>query len=100
MFHHPDHLFLRPPLRNIPPFLVKIQGYAAIPYKRRQRNKGGKAAAGNAQGIEAEIPQAPPNIRTRKRVDEPMRRGVAPANAAVRKNRDAAGRGIGAESGA
>jgi hypothetical protein len=61
----------------------------------------------HAQGIEAEIPQAPPDIRTRKRVDEPMRRGVAPANAAVRKKRgtaiaaparDVAGRGIGADS--
>jgi hypothetical protein len=46
---------------------------------------------GNAQGIEAEIPQAlPPNNRTRKRVDEPMRYGVAPTNAAARKKSGAA----------
>jgi hypothetical protein len=43
-----------------------------------------------AQGIEAEIPQAPPNIRTRKRVEKQMRHGVAPANAAVRKKRGTA----------
>jgi hypothetical protein len=46
---------------------------------------------GNAQGIEAEIPQAlPPNSSTRKRADGPMRHGAAPVNAAARKKSGAA----------
>jgi hypothetical protein len=32
----------------------------------------------------------PPNIRTRKRVDVPMQRGIAPVNAGVRKKGGAA----------
>jgi hypothetical protein len=43
-----------------------------------------------AQWIEAEIPEAPRPYPHAKRVDEPMRHGVAPAPAAVRKKSGAA----------
>jgi hypothetical protein len=40
---------------------------------------------GMRKGLKRKYRTPPPNIRTRKRVDEPMRHGVAPTNAVVRK---------------
>jgi hypothetical protein len=43
-----------------------------------------------AQGIGAEIPEAPRPYPHAKRVDEPMRHGVAPANVPIRRKSGAA----------